>query len=137
MMHALCTVVAGPVNEGDIRLVGGAADYEGRVEVLHNNEWGTVCADDWDIVDANIVCQQLGFGRAVFAAGPGSYGEGSGPILYDNVECRGNEFHLVDCPHAGTGVHDCVHADDAGVVCYNIAGQLSSVAREFSCVHVN
>ena len=122
------------MNEGDLRLVGGASEYEGRVEVLHNNEWGTVCADDWDIVDANVVCRQLGFDRATFAPGPGAFGEGSGPIYYDNVECRGAELRLVNCPNPGTGVHNCVHADDAGVVCYNIAGQLNSVPGVFSSV---
>lgn len=103
------------------------------MEVLHNNEWGTVCADYWDITDANVVCRQLGFGRATFAPGPGAFGEGSGPILYDDLECSGTELRLVDCPHAGTGVHDCVHADDAGAVCYNIAGQLSSVYIYLGC----
>ena len=46
---------------GDIRLMGGANQLEGRVEMCHDNQWGTVCDHHWDARDASVACGQLGF----------------------------------------------------------------------------
>ena len=46
---------------GGIRLLGGSNQYDGRVEVCINDQWGTVCSDFWGGPDASVVCKQLGY----------------------------------------------------------------------------
>lgn len=46
--------------EGEVRLQGGFSSREGRVEICHSNDWGTVCDQMWDTTDAGVVCRQLG-----------------------------------------------------------------------------
>uniref|UniRef100_A0AAV2KGF7 Uncharacterized protein n=1 Tax=Knipowitschia caucasica TaxID=637954 RepID=A0AAV2KGF7_KNICA len=104
------------VNIGEIRL-NSTYRCAGRVEILHNDEWGTVCDDDWDESDAEVVCRQSSCGSAVQAVGQAGLGEGSGQIWLDDVECFGNENSLSLCSHKPFGSHDCGHGEDAGVLC--------------------
>ncbi|KAI8499609.1 hypothetical protein Bbelb_226600, partial [Branchiostoma belcheri] len=108
------------VPPAEIRLVGGATEYEGRVEIrAGDGEWGTICDDNFDdnINAANVVCRQLGYGPALQYTGSHVFGEGSGPIWLDDVRCAGDEESLLDCPSRDWGEHNCGHSEDVGVIC--------------------
>ena len=100
-----------------VRLVGGRRPHEGRVEVLYRGEWGTVCDDYWELDDAQVVCRELGYEGAVSEYKEAHFGEGTGEIWLDNVECTGSESKLDYCDHNGVGNHYCDHSEDAGVAC--------------------
>ena len=145
-------------DDGDIRLVNGSTEYEGRVEVCYDIQWGTVCDDSWSDTDATVVCRQLGYHTAgellqlyihlrmnlqfflmfhqlfIHTTGATSFsysffGGGSGGIFLDNVGCIGSESALINCSHSGIGVHNCDHTDDAGARCSGM--QLNYLANVF------
>ena len=68
-----------------IRLIGGRGAHEGRVEVYHDNQWGTVCDSGWGSLEAAVVCSQLGFSWGYPLE---EFGGGSGNILMEGVQCR-------------------------------------------------
>ncbi|KAJ8018483.1 Deleted in malignant brain tumors 1 protein [Holothuria leucospilota] len=100
-----------------IRIVGNN-EREGRVEVYHNGQWGTVCDDSWDDDDATVVCRQLGLGESGTAVCCASFGAGEGPIWLDDVRCTGSESNIGSCGNNGWGIEDCGHLEDAGVRCW-------------------
>uniref|UniRef100_A0A3P8TSK9 SRCR domain-containing protein n=1 Tax=Amphiprion percula TaxID=161767 RepID=A0A3P8TSK9_AMPPE len=100
-----------------VRLVNSTSRCSGRVEIFHHGQWGTVCDNIWELAHTEVVCRQLGCGRAMSAPQRAHFGEGSGPIWLDEVQCSGNESSITDCAHRGVGSHNCHHFEDASVVC--------------------
>ncbi|XP_027702573.1 scavenger receptor cysteine-rich domain-containing protein SCART1-like isoform X1 [Vombatus ursinus] len=100
-----------------LRVRDGGDSCSGRVEVWHGGSWGTVCDDSWDLVDAEVVCRQLGCGSAVSALGEAAFGPGTGAVWLDEVQCKGTELSLWDCPAEPWGRSDCGHKEDAAVNC--------------------
>ena len=57
----------------------------------------------------------LGYNSAFF-------GQGTGPIVMDDIRCIGNETRLIDCPF-DEHTADCIHLLDVGVKCYPDEGK--------------
>ncbi|XP_050956937.1 scavenger receptor cysteine-rich type 1 protein M130-like, partial [Labeo rohita] len=107
-------------SETVFKLSGGEGRCSGRLEVYHNAVWGSVCDDQWDISDAQVVCRQLGCGAALRADGNSVFGAGEGVVWMNKVECRGNEIHLWDCPLSLKNHTDCSHKEHAGLTCADL-----------------
>ena len=64
----------------DVRLISpiSSLNFLGRVEVLYNNTWGTVCDNSFDDYSANVICHMLNYSQAVCYSAGSQMGEGSG-----------------------------------------------------------
>ena len=90
---------------------------EGRVEILYQGIWGTICDDGWDNIDATVVCRELGLFNGTTTR-QDQYRYSSGPVWLRQVNCSGNESKLSHCMHTGAGnIGSCSHARDAAVQC--------------------
>ncbi|XP_021108835.1 lysyl oxidase homolog 4 isoform X4 [Heterocephalus glaber] len=131
-MHAIVSCIPGPrfhlpkgkprskeprAEELKVRLRSGAQVGEGRVEMLVNGQWGTICDHRWNLISASIVCRQLGFGSAREALFGAQLGQGLGPIHLSEVRCRGYERTLSDCLALEGPQNGCHHKNDAAVRC--------------------
>ena len=85
--------------------------------MYHLGIWGSICDDEWDGDEANIVCKTLGFPGAISATHGSRYGYSLSTMWMDNTYCYGTEDRLQDCRFDGWGVHDCERTEAAGVRC--------------------
>ncbi|XP_078539603.1 CD5 antigen-like isoform X3 [Lissotriton helveticus] len=101
-----------------VRLVNSGDACRGRVEIKHENRWGTVCDSDWDMKDAEVVCRQLNCGSASRAETRNDiFLNGVFPVWMSDVKCTGAEESLFDCPRASCGINSCPWRSDGGVQC--------------------
>jgi len=107
--------------QGAIRLVDGNTPYEGRIEIFHAGQWGTICGYGAGAMkNAKVACKQLGYGEAKYwvRAGGDYQGLDTQPIMLDNVFCNGWEDKVSNCARSGwEETKYCRHSEDAFVKC--------------------
>lgn len=119
---------------GEVRLVGGTAAHEGRVEIYYENEWGTLCDKHWDLNDARVICRQLGHNGAYRIYDGRYFGEGTGPIL-SQMDCDGDESFWLHCNFSGWNTTGCEHRHDSGVTCSHLG--MDNIKMEFKVPEPN
>lgn len=104
------------------RLAGGSNHSEGRVEIKVGEQWQTVCGLGFDDIDANIVCNQMGYGEVLSTSlGNDRYGIATGTALVKNVNCNSNFQLMYQCASevVPDGDPQCTSDNDVGIVCSN------------------
>ncbi|XP_052771199.1 scavenger receptor cysteine-rich domain superfamily protein-like [Mya arenaria] len=110
-----CKQFSRPLNIQDVRLFGGQSEMEGRVEIKSMDIWGTICKDGFDMKEADVICNMIGFPPAQAVYLNGEYGAGTGPIFVDDLSCDSSDTHINNCSYVT--YDDCLHLHDVGVKC--------------------
>ena len=124
MVLCLCALTSSnlfthALQNGEVRLVCGESKNKGTVQVYYDGQWGTICDTRWGSSNANVVCRQLGYERALRLHYNSHFCKlnNTVPIHVDGLYCQGLEQSILECSHNGWGVHTCSHDRDAGVEC--------------------
>ncbi len=99
-----------------VRLVGGSR-CSGRLEILHDQTWMSVCDAVFDQQDAEVVCRELDCGASVQVLGAAAFGKGDAQMWTQEIQCRGNESQIHLCPTSPSHQNNCSHDNDVGLVC--------------------
>lgn len=109
-----------------VRLLGGASEHEGRLQVYTSGRWGTVCDYGWTQINAALVCHQMGLAlnprdwRLLRSEVP-SAGT-SEDVILSNVRCTEHDVDITQCraERVSTGdfYNSCTHDQDVGIRCY-------------------
>ena len=104
------------MQDGSLRLVDGLSSHEGRVEVYQFGQWGTVEKSEWDLLNAIVMCRQLGYSTAVATK---ELSCNSAPVWLSSVQCTGLESKLSQCRNAGPMLHSLDRCTNSitGVTC--------------------
>uniref|UniRef100_A0A3B3QB77 SRCR domain-containing protein n=1 Tax=Paramormyrops kingsleyae TaxID=1676925 RepID=A0A3B3QB77_9TELE len=103
-----------------VRLVGGADRCSGRLEVKLHQSWATVCDDNFDWQDAEVVCRELDCGAPSALHKGAHFGEGEGPIWSKDFHCEGHESFLHECLMSVRSEQNCTHGHAVGLTCEDL-----------------
>uniref|UniRef100_A0A8C2IAE0 SRCR domain-containing protein n=1 Tax=Cyprinus carpio TaxID=7962 RepID=A0A8C2IAE0_CYPCA len=99
-----------------VRLVGGSR-CSGRLEILHDQTWMSVCDAVFDQQDAEVVCRELDCGAPVQVLGAAAFGKGDTQMWTQEFQCRGNESQIHLCPTSPSHENNCSHDNDQKLLC--------------------
>nr|XP_024655342.1 uncharacterized protein LOC101472590 [Maylandia zebra] len=99
-----------------VRLLNGSSLCSGGLQVKSNQRWSSVCEDDFDLQDAEVVCRELGCGPPSLLQGA-LYGEAEAPVWSREFQCGGHESALLDCRSSGSARSSCSPGKAAGLTC--------------------
>ena len=99
---AQCVMIHGMI-QMPLQFVGS---QDIQIQVCNNA--GTICFTTLLHYSLNTGAQAVSFA---------AYGQGTGPILLDDVACTGTEARLIECRASPITIHNCVHFEDASVRC--------------------
>ncbi|XP_075964135.1 scavenger receptor cysteine-rich type 1 protein M130-like [Anarhichas minor] len=123
-----------------VRLVNGNSLCSGRLEVKSNQSnqrWSSVCEDDFDQQDAEVVCRELGCGAPSVIQGA-LYGEVEAPMWTKELQCGGHESALLDCRSSGSDRNTCSPGKAVGLTCsepFRLVGGVSRCAGTLEMKH--
>ncbi|XP_068710420.1 scavenger receptor cysteine-rich type 1 protein M160-like isoform X2 [Montipora foliosa] len=86
-----------------VRLTGSPISNAGRVEVFYAGIWVTINGYGWSLIDAHVVCRQLGYPGAISSGQSDQFGFGKSAVGFQYVRCLGNESSFQECPKSVAG----------------------------------
>ncbi|KAJ1167745.1 hypothetical protein NDU88_008134 [Pleurodeles waltl] len=101
-----------------VRLTGSKAPCAGLLQVMVIGRWERVCDSQWDLQDAAVVCQELGCGVPYSVPPASAFGAAMiDAVVITDVQCRGDEGSLWQCPHSTRIQNFCYDGRFAAVNC--------------------
>ena len=102
---------------GSVRLIGGDRPCSGQVEVHSGEAWTPVSDGNFTLATAQVICAQLGCGKAVSVLKHMPCRESDGQVWAEEFRCEGEEPELQVCPRVPCPGGTCHHSGAAQVVC--------------------
>ena len=125
-----------PCKNGEVRLVEGESEKEGRLEICFDHRWGTVSSDGWSETEAKVVCNDLGYelmnGKSfnigtIIMHSTFFFSKANGylprpalskPTYINTLRCSGRDLTLLDCSYKfNTRMNESDHSKDVGIQC--------------------
>ncbi|KAL5004337.1 hypothetical protein ScPMuIL_017793 [Solemya velum] len=99
-----------------VRISGGRENDNfimGRVEIHNDFFWNTLCSVGFDQIDAEVVCKELGFSKAVILA-PHSFGLPEFYTYIRDMDCSAEQTSITECDSSHGS---CAGANYASLLC--------------------